>query len=68
MAAADEGALFVDDVAVTSMGQKQLIALGIATLLVVSFVTVLAAFNDEEEAKQTQDSIVENDGWRAFPS
>ena len=66
MAAADDGALFVDDVAVTSMGQKQLIALGIATLLVVSFVTVLAAFNDEAEAKQTQNSVVESDGWRAF--
>jgi hypothetical protein len=66
MADADEGALFAEDVAVTSMGQKQLIALGIATLLVVSFVTVLAAFNDEVETKQTQDALVESDGWRAF--
>lgn len=61
-----EAVLFVGETAITGMKSRQLIALTLATVLMVSIVTVLAIFNDPSEEKNTVATAVEENGWRSF--
>ena len=45
MAGTEEAVLLVSELSAKSMGAKQLMALSLATILVVSFATVLAMFH-----------------------
>ena len=48
------------------MSWKQLLALSLATLLVVSIVAGMSFFNDSTEKPQSSDVFGGEDGWRAF--
>ncbi|MEJ6562475.1 MAG: S8/S53 family peptidase [Euryarchaeota archaeon] len=66
MADADDASQVTLELSPSSMTSRQLLALLLSTLLVVSFVTVLAVFNDAPEANMVQSVASEDDGWRPF--
>ena len=66
MAAAVDAGLLDEKPVLTGMTKRQLVALMLSTLLMVSFVTVLAVFNDSPEVKNTAEVTSEEDGWRPF--
>ena len=66
MAAAVDAGLLDEKPVLTGMTKRQLVALMLSTLLMVSFVTVLAVFNDSPEVKNTAEVASQEDGWRPF--
>tara|TARA_B110000003_G_scaffold265421_1_gene291249 strand:+ start:19597 stop:20964 length:1368 start_codon:yes stop_codon:yes gene_type:complete len=66
MAGVEDAVLFVGEHAVTGMKSRQLIAVTLATLLVVSIVAALAIFNDAPEQKSAVAGAAEENGWRPF--
>jgi len=60
-----EASLVVEEV-LHGMTRKQLLALSLATLLVVSIVAGMSFFNDASNKEQSSDAFAGKDGWRAF--
>ena len=66
MAGTEETVLLVSELSAKSMGAKQLMALSLATILVVSFATVLAMLNESPASQTTAQTTPQGDDWRAF--
>ena len=66
MAGTEEAVLLVSELSAKSMGAKQLMALSLATILVVSFATVLAMSNESPASQTTAQTTPQGDDWRAF--
>ncbi|HII10457.1 MAG TPA: S8/S53 family peptidase [Candidatus Poseidoniaceae archaeon] len=66
MAATEDAVLLVSESSAKSMGAKQLMALSMATILVVSFATVLAMLNESPAAETMQQTTPQGEDWRAF--
>ncbi|MDA7846117.1 S8/S53 family peptidase [Euryarchaeota archaeon] len=66
MAGTEEAVLLVSELSAKSMGAKQLMALSLATILVVSFATVLAMLNESPASQTTAQTTPQGDDWRAF--
>jgi len=60
-----DASLVVEEV-LHGMTRKQLLALSLATLLVVSIVAGMSFFNDASNKEQSSDAFAGKDGWRAF--
>lgn len=60
-----EASLVAEEV-VHGMNRKQLLALSIATLLVVSIIAGMSFFNNASDRAESSDAFTEKDGWRAF--
>ncbi|MGB0611864.1 MAG: hypothetical protein ACPGMW_04490, partial [Poseidonia sp.] len=60
-----DATLVVEEV-VTSMTRKQLLALALVVLLVVSIVAGIATLSDSSQQSKTSDVFGGEDGWRAF--
>jgi len=60
-----DATLVVEEV-VTSMTRKQLLALALVVLLVVSIVAGIATLSDSSQQSNTSDVFGGEDGWRAF--
>jgi hypothetical protein len=60
-----EASLVAEEV-LHGMNRKQLLALSIATLLVVSIIAGMSFFNSASDRAESSDAFTGKDGWRAF--